>query len=219
MATKDEIVQKAKLSVLGYNKKGAAEVAKESIMNNIDPLIVIQDGFTPAMAIVGEKYNQGTLFLPHVVAAADAMQAGIAVLVPEIKKKGSSNLMKSKGVVAIGTIEGDVHSIGKDIVAVMLTVDGFDVTNLGKDVPIDSFIKAAKNGAEFIGSSSLMTTSMVNQLKIEEAMREEGLKGKVKTIVGGAPVTQAWADKIGADIYGENSSDAVRKLEAAIINK
>jgi trimethylamine corrinoid protein len=121
------------------------------------------------------------------------------------------------GTVIIGTIEGDIHSIGKDIVASMLNIAGFEVVDLGRDVAIKTFIEKAKElKPDIVATSALMTTTMVNQIQIEEQLKEAGIRDRVKTMVGGAPVTQDWADKIGADVYGENATDAVNKVKAAI---
>jgi trimethylamine corrinoid protein len=215
MATKEEIIKKAKAAVMEFDAEAAEEVAKESIKSKINPVEVIHDGFTKGMTDVGELFGAGKLYLPHVIAAAEAMQSGVNILTPELEKLHIGQ-DKGLGTVAIGTIEGDIHSIGKDIVAIMLKVAGFNVINLGRDVPLKSYIEAAKNGANAIGSSALMTTTMVNQMHIEQLLKEEGLKGKVKTMVGGAPVTQTWADQIGADIYAENANDAITRLKAAL---
>jgi trimethylamine corrinoid protein len=216
MMIKEELIQGAIRAVTTYNVKAAKEIAQESINAKVSPIEMIQDGFTKAMVEIGDKYGEGKLFLPHVVAAANAMEAGVAVLTPEIERLGTAGKQKTLGTVAIGTIEGDVHCIGKDITAIMLKVAGFDVINLGRDVPYDKFIEEARNGANFIGSSALMTTTMAGQLRIEEALKVAGLKGKVKTMVGGAPVSQEWADKIGADIYGKNSTEGVNKCLSAV---
>uniref|UniRef100_UPI00272E74BA cobalamin-dependent protein n=1 Tax=Methanococcoides sp. TaxID=1966350 RepID=UPI00272E74BA len=121
---------------------------------------------------------------------------------------------ESRGKIVIGTIEGDIHSIGKDIVATMLKIAGFEVFDLGRDVAINDYVEKAKEvGAQVVASSALMTTTMVSQIQIEEQLKEAGLRDSLKTMVGGAPVTQDWADKIGADVYGENASDVVTKLK------
>ncbi|NLT38814.1 MAG: dimethylamine corrinoid protein 3 [Methanomassiliicoccus sp.] len=216
MINKDQFIQRARASVVEFDAQAAKDVAAESIEARISPVDMIQDGFSKGMNEVGEKYGAGLLFLPHVIAAADAMNAGVEVLTPRLKAMGENGTTNSIGTVAIGTIEGDVHCIGKDIVAIMMGVAGFNVINMGRDVHPTAFIEEAKKGADFIGSSALMTTTMVGQIKIEELLKEEGLKGKVKSMVGGAPITQAWADKIGADIYGENSSDAIEKAKLAM---
>ncbi|MDI3539847.1 MAG: trimethylamine corrinoid protein [Methanolobus sp.] len=213
MATKEQIIAKAKAAILDFDEDAAAEAAEESLAAGISPADVIQDGYTAAMNEIGEQFEAGTLFLPHVIAASEAMNAGVAILTPALEKLGGET--KSRGKIVIGTIEGDIHSIGKDIVATMLKIEGYQVFDLGRDVPIKSFVEKAKQvGAEVVASSALMTTTMVNQIQIEEQLKEAGVRGSLKTMVGGAPVTQDWAKKIGADIYGENATDVVNKLNA-----
>ena len=212
MATKEEIIAKAKEAILDFDDDAAAEAAQEGLDANVDPVDLIQDGFTAAMNEVGDQFEAGTLFLPHVIAASEAMSAGVAVLTPVLEKLGSET--ESKGTVVIGTIEGDIHSIGKDIVATMLKIAGFKVVDLGRDVAITKYVETVKEtDADVVASSALMTTTMVSQIQIEEQLKEAGLRESVKTMVGGAPVTQDWADKIGADIYGENATDAVAKIK------
>ncbi|WP_406655947.1 B12-binding domain-containing protein [Methanolobus sp. ZRKC2] len=211
MATKEEIIAKAKAAILDFDDEEAAAAAQEGLDANVDPVDLIQDGFTAAMNEVGDQFEAGTLFLPHVIAASEAMSAGVAVLTPALEKAGSET--ESKGTVVIGTIEGDIHSIGKDIVATMLKIAGFKVVDLGRDVAIKDYVEKVKEtNAQVVASSALMTTTMVSQIQIEEQLKEAGVRDSVKTMVGGAPVTQDWADKIGADIYGENATDAVAKI-------
>lgn len=212
MATNDEIIAKAKEAIANFDNDAAAAAAQEGLDAGINPVEIIQDGFTAAMNEVGDQFEAGTLFLPHVIAASEAMTAGVDVLTPVLEALGSE--MESKGKIVIGTIEGDIHSIGKDIVATMLKIAGFEVFDLGRDVPINDYVEKAKEvGAQVVASSALMTTTMVSQIQIEEQLKEAGLRDSLKTMVGGAPVTQDWADKIGADIYGENASDVVTKLK------
>ncbi len=216
MASKEEIIAKAKAAVLEYDQDKAAEVAEEAIKAGINPVEIIQDGFTKAMNEVGDKYEAKQLFLPHVIAASETMTAGIAVLTPELEKRGVKE-GEGLGTVVIGTIEGDIHCIGKDIVAIMLKIAGFNVHNLGRDVPIKTFVESAvKHKANVVGSSALMTSTMVNQMKIEDLLKEEGIRDKVLTMVGGAPVTKDWAVQIGANLYAENASDTVNKLKVAL---
>jgi trimethylamine corrinoid protein len=216
MANKEEIIAKAKNAITEFDDELAAEVAEEALVAGIDPVELIEKGFTAGMQEVGEQFEQGTLFLPHVLAAAEAMNAGISVITPEMEKRKSQT--KSLGTIVIGTIEGDIHSIGKDIVASMLNIAGFKVVDLGRDVPIKTFVEKAKEiKPQIIASSALMTTTMVNQIQIEEQLKEAGVRDQVKTMVGGAPVTQDWADKIGADIYGESANDVVSKVRAALL--
>ncbi|WP_440951458.1 methyltransferase cognate corrinoid protein [Methanococcoides sp. FTZ1] len=211
MATKEEIITMARTAIEEYDDEMAEEAAAEALAAGIDPIEVIEEGFTVAMNAAGEKFEAGELFLPHLIAASEAMTAGINVLTPAIEAAGEKT--ESIGTVALGTIEGDIHSIGKDIVATMLKIAGFKINDLGRDVAIASYIEAAKD-ADVVASSALMTTTMVLQIQIEEQLKEAGLRDSVKTMVGGAPVTQDWADKIGADIYAENANDAVVKLKA-----
>lgn len=216
MASKEEIIAKAKDAITEFDDEIAAEVAEEALAAGIDPVELIEKGFTAGMQEVGQQFEQGKLFLPHVLAAAEAMNAGIEVIKPEMEKRKSQT--KNLGTVVIGTIEGDIHSIGKDIVASMLNISGFKVVDLGRDVPIKKYVEAVKEyKPQVVASSALMTTTMVYQIQIEEQLKEAGVRDSVKTMVGGAPVTQDWADKIGADIYGESANDAVSKVKAALL--
>jgi trimethylamine corrinoid protein len=216
MANNEAIIAKAKDAITDFDDELAAEVAAEALAAGIDPVELIEKGFTAGMLEVGEQFEQGTLFLPHVLAAAEAMNAGIEVIKPEMEKRKSQT--KNLGTIVIGTIEGDIHSIGKDIVASMLNIAGFKVVDLGRDVPIKTFVEKAKEiKPQIIASSALMTTTMINQIQIEEQLKEAGIRGQIKTMVGGAPVTQDWADKIGADLYGESATDVVSKVKAALL--
>jgi len=216
MASTEAIIAKAKNAITDFDDELAAEVAEEALAAGVDPVELIEKGFTAGMMEVGEQFEQGTLFLPHVLAAAEAMNAGIEVMKPEMEKRKSQT--KNLGIVVIGTIEGDIHSIGKDIVASMLNIAGFKVVDLGRDVPIKTFIEKVKElKPQIVASSALMTTTMINQIQIEEQLKEAGVRDQVKTMVGGAPVTQDWADKIGADLYGESATDVVSKVKAALL--
>lgn len=214
MASKDEVMAMAREAILEFDGEMAEEAAQEGLKAGINPVEIIE-AYTSAMGDVGVDFEAGKLFLPHVLAASEAMNAGIKVLKPEMEKTKAQS--ESKGKVVIGTIEGDIHSIGKDIVVSMLGIAGFDVIDLGRDVPIKTFVEAVKEHKPVIvGSSALMTTTMVNQIQIEEQLKEAGVRDSVKTMVGGAPCTQDWADKIGADIYGESATDSVSKVKAAV---
>ncbi|MDD3246919.1 MAG: B12-binding domain-containing protein [Methanosarcina sp.] len=216
MASVEAIIAKAKNAITDFDDELAAEVAAEALAAGVDPVEIIEKGFTAGMMEVGEQFEQGTLFLPHVLAAAEAMKAGIEVMKPEMERRKSQT--KNLGTVVIGTIEGDIHSIGKDIVASMLNIAGFNVVDLGRDVPVSSFIEKVKElKPQIVASSALMTTTMINQIQIEEQLKEAGVRDQVKTMVGGAPCTQDWADKIGADIYGESATDVVSKVKAALL--
>ena len=160
---------------------------------------------------VGVRFERGKLFLPHVMMAADAMTAGVNAL-KDLMPEGSAS--SKMGVIVNGTVEGDVHDIGKSIVSTMLQSAGFEVHDIGRDVPIRNFIEKAKEvNADMIGLSALMATTLPGQRDVIELLKEEGLRDKVKVMIGGAPATQAWADKIGADCYAENASEAVTKAK------
>ena len=210
-----DLEQKAYDGVMKYDIKGCKAVAEQAVAEKADLVALINNGFTKAITQVGELFAQKKIFLPHIMAAANAMNAGIEVLTPELEKSGGQ--ADSIGNFVICTIEGDIHSIGKDICAIMLKVAGFNVINLGRDVKLDVIVQACKdNNAIAMGSSALMTSTMVGQKALEEKMKAAGLKGKCLTNVGGAPVTQQWADEIGADVYSENSNDIVTKMVAAV---
>ena len=210
--SQEEIISKAKNSVITYNLQAAKDAANAAIAEDVDLLLVINQGFSAGIQEVGALFDAKKLFLPHMMAAANVMTAGMDILVPEIEKRGGS-VGEGLGKFVICTIEGDIHSIGKDIVAIMLKVAGFDVINLGRDVPLKDIVSACKEeNPKAVGTSALMTSTMVNQKTLEELMKEEGIRDKIVTNVGGAPTTQQWADEIGADVYSENAADCVAKM-------
>jgi len=205
-----EILEQLKKAIKEYDVDQARHYAEEAIKAKMDATEVIRNG--PAMVLkeIGDKFANGELFLPELVAAAQAGEASIAVLNEEITKR--SQTRKSLGKYIIGTVSGDVHSIGKNIVATMLRVAGFDVIDLGVDVPTDLFIQKVKEvKPEFLGLSALLTTTMDEQRKIIIRLREEGLRDKVKVMVGGAPVSSEWAKEIGSDAVGLDAQDAIEK--------
>lgn len=181
----------------------------------MDPAEIIEKGLAEGMNEVGIRFERGKLFLPHVMMAADAMTAGVDAL-KELMPEGASG--SKLGVIVNGTVEGDVHDIGKAIVSTMLQSAGFEVHDIGRDVPTRKFIEKAKEvNADMIGISALMTTTLQGQRDVIELLKEEGMRDKVKVMVGGAPATQAWADKIGADCYAENASEAVAKAKELLL--
>ncbi len=209
----------AKNAVMTYNNKKAVEVAKKAIAENADIVELIEKGFSAGMTEVGALFEAKKVYLPHVMAAAAAMNAAMDILNPELEKRGAE-VSSGLGTVVICTIEGDIHSIGKDIVAIMLKVAGFKVENIGRDVPLDQIVEACKkHQAVAVGTSALMTSTMVHQKTFEEKLKAAGIRDSLLTNVGGAPVTQQWADEIGADLYTENASDAAAKFTAAFEKK
>ena len=178
------------------------------------PATEIIDALGNAMSEVGVLFERGKLFLPHVLSAANGMKAAMELLGPEMAAAAGGE--KAAASVVMGTVEGDVHDIGKSICSTMLQCAGFEVHDLGRDVPKQKFVDEVKGGCTFCGMSALMTTTMTVQKDIIDMLKADGLRDKVTSMVGGAPVTQAYADKIGADIYGESASETTRKAKAKI---
>lgn len=194
----------------------ASTLAHQAVTAGIAALDAINNGFIPGMHEVGEQFARGKMFLPDMMASAEAMRAAMAVLDPELKKLGMERPMA--GIVVLGTTRGDIHEIGKILVGTLLTADGFRVHDLGADVAGDVFaMKARELGADIVGVSALLTTTMRNQKGVVEALEKAGLRSQVKVMVGGAPVTRRWAEEIGADGYAKDAISAValaRKLMA-----
>ncbi len=204
----DELFQAMAQSIIDGDPDVAADLARKAVEAGIDPLEAINKGFVPGVDYVGEQYSKGEMFLPDLVLAGEAMKAAIAVLEPEITRRGGQR--QTLGTVVIGTVEGDIHDIGKTLVATMLSVGGFRVYDLGVDVPVPTFVEKAREvNADIVGMSALLTTTMVRQRDVIEALEDAGLRSRVKVIVGGAPVTRSWAQEIGADGYSEDAIGAV----------
>ncbi|HHS97993.1 MAG TPA: cobalamin-binding protein [Chloroflexi bacterium] len=204
----DDLFQAMAQSIIDGEVEDAERLAREALERGIDPLDAINKGFVVGVNYVGDQYAAGEMFLPDLVLAGEAMKAAVAVLEPEIARRGTEREML--GTVVIGTIEGDIHEIGKTLVATMLSTAGFKVYDLGVDVPVTAFVEKAREvNADIVGVSALLTTTMVKQRDVVEALEDAGLRPKVKVMVGGAPVTQGWADEIGADGYSEDAIGAV----------
>ncbi len=211
---KEEFMQKAAQSILDADEKAAVEIAKKSIAEGVDPTDMINEGFSEGIRKMGDLFDRGEVFLPTLIIASEAMVAAVKILEEALP---GEEVGKKLGKVVLGTVEGDVHDIGKGIVATMLRVYGFEVYDLGRDVPIGNFVDKAKEvNAGFVGSSALMTTTQAGQKELEKALKKAGIRDKVKTMVGGAVATQFWAEKIGADIYAENATEAVMKLKKIV---
>ncbi len=212
--TQEEAIQKAIEAVLAVDEDASVQVAKDALASGLDPLVLLQEGFTVGMRRAGELFEDEEMSLPEMIIAADCMTAALAVLETALPEQSKENKL---GTVVIGTIEGDVHDIGKTIVATLMEVSGFEVHNLGRDVAITEFVRMVQEtGANLVGSSALMTTTMTGQKKLEDALVAAGIRGQVKTMVGGAAATQHWADKIGADIYAESATEAVQRAKEAV---
>jgi trimethylamine corrinoid protein len=204
----DELYQTMSQSVIDGEPEQAEELARQALSLGLDPLEVIDHGYTRGMNVLGDLFARGEVFLPHLVMGGEAMKSAITVLEPELARRQQQRQVLGK--VVIGTVAGDIHEIGKSLVATMLSANGFQVFDLGVDVPIATFVEKAREvEADIVGLSALLTTTMLNQGKVIESFQEAGLREKVKLIVGGAPVSQEWAEQIGADGYSENAVGAV----------
>ena len=199
---------KMRQSVVNGAPDTASELAQQALRDGVAPLDAINQGFVPGMQAVGEQFARGEMFLPDMMASAEAMRAAMAVLEPELTRAGKER--PTAGVVVLGTTKGDIHEIGKTLVGTLLTAHGFRVHDLGVDVAADTFAtKAREVGADIVGVSALLTTTMRNQKGVIESLEKAGLRPRIKVMVGGAPVTRAWAAEIGADGYAKDAMSAV----------
>lgn len=204
--SKEAIMEKAKQSIVEADEDIAMEALAEAEAEGVDLVELLSEGYSAGMKELGDLFGMGEIFLPELIFATEVMKAVSA----EIEGKMDMSEVKSAGTLVIGTVEGDVHDIGKGIVASLVKTNGVEVIDLGREVPAQNFVDAAiEHNAEFVGSSALLTTTMTVQKDIEDALKEAGIRDKVKTMVGGAPVTNRWAEKIGADAYCEDASDTV----------
>jgi len=202
----EELFKQMAQSIIDGEEDLAAELAQKALDAGIDPLEAITNGFMLGVNEVGDSFACGNAFLPELVMAGEAMKAAIAILEPSMKAAGTARQILGK--VVLGTVEGDIHEIGKSLVGTMLTSSGFEVYDLGVDVSSADFLaKAEEVGADIIGLSALLTTTMVKQKEVIDEVTRRGLK--VKVMVGGAPVTREWVHKIEADGYSEDAIGAV----------
>jgi corrinoid protein of di/trimethylamine methyltransferase len=204
----EDILKKMAQTIIDGDSDAAVALAKQSIAANMDPLEAISNGFVVGVSTVGEAFGRGEAFLPELVMAGEAMKLAVATLDPELKKRGAERKMLGK--VVIGTVEGDIHEIGKSLVATMLAASGFEVFDLGVDTPGDKLIgKVLEVNANILAMSALLTTTMVRQREVIEELEKEGLRQRIKVMVGGAPVTRDWVATIRADGYSEDAIGAV----------
>jgi len=202
-----EMYEKLAEAVIEGEPEEAEELAKQALDQGLDPLTCINEGLTKGIQRVGELFASGEYFLPELIIGAEAMKRALAVLEPAMVGDQSREVV---GRVVLGTVEGDMHEIGKTLVGTMLIANGFKVIDIGVDQSADQFIAAVKeNEAEIVGASALLTTTMLQQSKLIEALEEAGLRDQVKVMIGGAPVTENFASEIGADGYAEDAISAV----------
>jgi len=212
-AMSEELFAKLEQAVVDGEPEDAEDLARQALAQGLDPLDCINRGLTPGIDRVGELFASGEYFLPDLIIGGDAMKAALEVLEPAL---AGGQERKILGKIVLGTVEGDLHEIGKTLVGTMLTANGFKVTDIGVDKPAAEFVAAVKEaGATLVGASALLTTTMLHQQEVIEALKEAGLRDRVKVMIGGAPITESWAQKIGADGYAEDAISAValaRKL-------
>jgi corrinoid protein of di/trimethylamine methyltransferase len=211
--SENELLNQVAEAVLSFDENKVIEAVRIALKNGVSPIDIIEKGLTKGLRTVGDKFETGEFFLMHMVAAAEITKKAIdKILQPELSK--SKTQRKALGKVVIGTVAGDIHDIGKNIVAAMLLSAGFEVYDLGKDVPAEEFVKKVREvDADVVALSALLSTTLPMQRVVIEALESSGLREKVKVIVGGAPVTKEWAEEIGADGYAENAIEAVNVLK------
>lgn len=208
--SKKEILEQIKNAMVNIEIDQVEDLVKKALDVGCSPLEIINEALTPAMRIIGEKFEKGEYFLAELVAAGETFKEIVEkYLKPEMMKRGETT--KKLGKVVIGTVRGDLHDIGKNIVAIMLESAGFEVYDLGVDVPPEEFVKKAKEvNANIVAMSALLTTTMMEMKNVIDALKSAGIRDKVKVIVGGAPITEEFAKEIGADAYAEDAVKAVK---------
>jgi corrinoid protein of di/trimethylamine methyltransferase len=203
-----DFIAQIRSSIIDGEPDKTIELIQEALSSSLEPMEIIDKGLMPGMNVVGEKFARGEYFLPNLVIAGTAMQNAMKLLEPELAARKQT--LESSGTVVIGTVRGDIHEIGKSLVAIMLRANGFAVHDLGVNVSNETFIaKIKETEAELIGLSALITTTMTVQREIIEALIGAGIRQQVKVMVGGTPVTSEWAESIGADGYAEDAMSAV----------
>ena len=208
----EELFRAMRQSIIDGAPDTARSLAETGVQMGIAPLAAIHEGYVPGMSHVGEQFAQRRLFLPDMVASAEAMKAAMGVLEPELKRAGTDR--PSAGTIVMGTAKGDIHEIGKTLVGTLLGANGFTVHDLGVDVSAEKFAAAAQElHADVVGVSALLTTTMKWQRTVIELFDREGLRPQVKVIIGGAPVTRQWSEEIGADGFAKDAVSAVSLVQ------
>jgi corrinoid protein of di/trimethylamine methyltransferase len=206
----NEILEGLCQAIIDGEPNDAVNWANKALKEKIDLIKAAEEGLGKGLRFVGDAFGRGEAFIPDLVLAADAMKAGSRILEAELEKTGVK--IKSLGIIVIGTVAGDLHDIGKTLVSTLFKAAGFTVYDLGIDVPTEKFVTAVKEKKpDILGLSSLLTTTIKEQKVVIDALKEAGIRDQVKVMVGGGAVAHEWADKIGADSYGEDAQDAVEK--------
>ncbi|HBJ2610418.1 cobalamin-binding protein [Clostridium botulinum] len=212
----EELIKKLSESVVEMEEEETVELAKECIENNISAYEAIDKGLAHGMNRAGELYEEGEYYIPELLMCSDAMYSGLEVLKPHLKK----NDLGKKHKIVIGVIQGDTHDIGKNLVKIMMETEGFEVIDLGRDVPPRDFVDKAKEiEADIICMSTLMTTTMDGMEEVIKLLKEEGIRDKVTVMIGGGPISENFADKIGADVYTTDASKAAKRAKKIVEEK
>ncbi len=203
------MLEEIKEAIIRGDAKKATELVSKALADNVSVAEILNKGLIAGMNVVGVRFKNNEFYVPEVLIAARAMNKAMEILQPEIAKAG----IKAQAKVAIGTVRGDLHDIGKNLVSMMWKGAGFEVIDLGIDVPEEKFVEVAKSGVQLIGLSALLTTTMPAMKNVIEKLKAEGIRDNIKIIIGGAPVTQAYADEIGADGYAPDAGSGVDKVK------
>lgn len=207
----DPLLEDIQQSIIDLDEERTEELTLQAIDEGYNPLDILQDGLTKGVKTVGDKFGRGEVFLPELAMSADCMRAGVQHVDPLLAEMDLGD-DDTGGLVVIGTVDEDIHNIGKNIFVTMLKANGFDVVDLGVEVPNEDFIEAVReHDPDILGMSALMTMTMDHQEEVIELLEEEGLRDDIKVMVGGAPTSPEWKEEIGADGYGDNADVAVNR--------
>jgi corrinoid protein of di/trimethylamine methyltransferase len=213
MNKEQELLNALKEAVISGDIQSTEQLAKKANAEGLDPVLGLDEGLGKGISIVGDAFGKGEMFIPELISAGQAMQAGTNIFVEALKAKGVER--KTNGKIVIGTPAGDIHTIGMTLVSTFLRLNGFEIISLGNDNPVETFVEAVRHHQpDILGISALLTVSMLGQRDILKALEEANIRSKVKVMVGGGPVTAEWADEIGADAYGVSAADAVIKAKS-----
>lgn len=216
--SQSEILEKLKRAIAETDTDLAEEAAKEAVAAGIEATVAINEGLSKGMKIIGDLFDEGEMFVPQLLIAAEAFETAMGIIFGDMSEEEKSNA--SQGKVLIHTVQGDIHDIGKNIVKTMLSAAGFEVLDLGRDVAVEEVVRQAKeHKVDIIVGSALMTTTMPAQRDIIAVLKEEGIRDQFKCMFGGAPVSQEWVEKIGADAYADTASGAVEQALALMAEK
>ena len=207
--SQEEILERLKKSVIEMDEEGAKAAAEDAVAENIDPITCIEKGLSEGMNVISDMFDRAEIYVPQIILSAEAFEGAIGVLAPHIKGGYSA-----KGKLIVHTVEGDIHDIGKGILAILLQASGYEVIDLGRDVPAGDVVDAAvENNVDFITASALMTTTMPGQREIIRELEDRGIRDNFKCLFGGAPTSKEWVDSIGGDGWADNAAEAVNLVK------